>query len=289
MIIYVKLSEENMTILSSVILGIIQGLAEFLPISSSGHLVIFKTFLPGLEKLSGDMTFDILLHLGTLIAVFAVYRKTIAGMVIELFKMLAQIFSGKFKFKKANKYQLMDIFVIIATLPLILVIFVNDTIESKMTGLLPVGIMLLVTAGLLFIADHSVQGKKEIRDMTPVQALKIGLFQMIATLPGLSRSGSTIAAGINMGFTRETAVEFSFILGIPAVIGANILNVRDIVKTGIDSSLILPYIIGIVTAAVFGILAVKLVQYVTKKDRFGWFVYYCAIVGAGAVVMSFII
>ena len=125
--------------------------------------------------------------------------------------------------------------------------------------------------------------------MTPVQALKIGLFQMIATLPGLSRSGSTIAAGINMGFTRETAVEFSFILGIPAVIGANILNVRDIVKTGIDSSLILPYIIGIVTAAVFGILAVKLVQYVTKKDRFGWFVYYCAIVGAGAVVMSFII
>lgn len=277
-----------MTVLSSIILGIIQGLAEFLPISSSGHLVIFKTFLPGLEKLAGDMTFDILLHMGTLLAVFIVYRKTICGMVVEFFRMIGQIFSGKFSFEKANKYQYMDIFVIIATLPLLLVVFVDDMIESKMTGLLPVGIMLLVTAGLLFIADHSVGGKKEIRDMTPFQALKIGLFQMIATVPGLSRSGSTISAAINMGFTRETAVEFSFILGIPAVIGANILNLRDIIKTGFDASLILPYAIGIVTAAVFGILAIKLVQYVTKKDRFGWFVYYCAAVGVGTIILSFI-
>lgn len=277
-----------MTVLSSIILGIIQGLAEFLPISSSGHLVIFKTFLPGLEKLAGDMTFDILLHLGTLLAVFIVYRKTICGMVIEFFRMIGQIFSGKFSFEKANKYQYMDIFVIIATLPLLLVVFIDDMIESKMTGLLPVGIMLLVTAGLLFIADHSVGGKKEIRDMTPFQALKIGLFQMIATVPGLSRSGSTISAAINMGFTRETAVEFSFILGIPAVIGANILNLHDIIKTGFDASLILPYAIGIVTAAVFGILAIKLVQYVTKKDRFGWFVYYCAAVGVGTIILSFI-
>ncbi len=278
-----------MTILSSVILGIIQGLAEFLPISSSGHLVIFKTFLPGLEGLSSDMTFDILLHLGTLIAVVAVYRKTVAAMIVDFFKMLKQIFTGRFSFKKATKYQLMDIYVIIATLPLVLVIFVNDTIEEKMTGLLPVGIMLLVTAALLFIADHSVQGKKEIKDMTPFQAVKIGLFQMIATLPGLSRSGSTISAAVNMGFTRQTAVEFSFILGIPAVIGANILNLKDVIDTGVDKSLMLPYIIGVVTAAVFGVLAVKLVQYVTKKDRFGWFVYYCTAAGAAAIILSFIV
>lgn len=278
-----------MTILSSVILGIIQGLAEFLPISSSGHLVIFKTFLPGLEGISSDMTFDILLHLGTLIAVVAVYRKTVAAMIVDFFKMLKQIFTGRFSFKKATKYQLMDIYVIIATLPLVLVIFVNDTIEEKMTGLLPVGIMLLVTAALLFIADHSVQGKKEIKDMTPFQAVKIGLFQMIATLPGLSRSGSTISAAVNMGFTRQTAVEFSFILGIPAVIGANILNLKDVIDTGVDKSLMLPYIIGVVTAAVFGVLAVKLVQYVTKKDRFGWFVYYCTAAGAAAIILSFIV
>lgn len=277
-----------MTVLSSVILGIIQGLAEFLPISSSGHLVIFKAFLPGLEKSAGDMTFDILLHLGTLLAVFIVYRRTICGMVVEFFRMIGQIFSGKFSFKKANKYQYMDIFVIIATLPLFLVVFIEDIIESKMTGLLPVGIMLIVTAGLLFIADHSVVGKKEIRDMTPFQALKIGLFQMIATVPGLSRSGSTISAAVNMGFTRETAVEFSFILGIPAVIGANLLKLRDIIKADFDVSLLLPYAIGVVTAAVFGILAIKLVQYVTKKDRFGWFVYYCAAVGIGTIILSFI-
>lgn len=273
---------------SIIILGLIQGLAEFLPVSSSGHLVIFKTFLPSLSELEGDMTLDILLHLGTLIAVFIVYRKTIYGMITEFFKMAGGIFKGTFKLRQANKYQLMDLYVILATLPLVIVVFVNDYIEAKMTSLLPVGIMLLITAALLFIADHSVAGKKEITDMKPAHAIKIGLFQMAATVPGLSRSGSTISAAVNMGFTRETAVEFSFILGIPAVIGANILNVKDIIETGIDTSMILPYLFGIVTAALAGIAAIKLVKYITKKDKFGWFVIYCALAGITAIVLSFI-
>ena len=274
--------------LSIILLGLIQGLAEFLPISSSGHLVIFKTFLPELGELEGDMTLDILLHLGTLIAVFIVYRKTIYGMVVEFFKMIGGIFKGSFSLKKANKYQLMDLYVILATLPLVIVVFVNDYIEAKMTSLLPVGIMLLVTAALMIIADNSVPGKKEITDMKPVHALKIGLFQMVATVPGLSRSGSTISAAVNMGFTRETAVEFSFILGIPAVIGANILNVKDIIETGFDTSMLLPYIVGIATAALAGIAAIKLVKYITKKDKFGWFVIYCALAGITSIVLSFI-
>lgn len=277
-----------MLILSVLILGLIQGLAEFLPVSSSGHLVIFKNFLPGLADLEKDMTLDILLHLGTLIAVFIVYRKTIAGMICEFFKMTGQIFTGKFSFKKSNKYQLMDIYVLIATVPLIVVIFVKDAIETAMMGLLPVGIMLLVTAGLLFIADHSIEGKKTVDDMKPVHAFKIGLFQMAATVPGLSRSGSTISAAINMGFDRETAVEFSFILGIPAVIGANILNVKDMIQAGIDSSRIPIYLLGVVTAAVAGVLAIKLVKYISKKDRFGWFVIYCLLAGVTAIVLSFI-
>ncbi len=277
-----------MIYLSTLILGLIQGLAEFLPISSSGHLVIFKTFLPNLGELEGDMTLDILLHLGTLIAVFVVYRKTIGNMIVEFFRMISDIFKGKFKFSKANKYQLMVIYVIIATLPLLAVVFVNDRIEASMTNLLSVGIMLFVTAGLLFIADHSVCGTKEIKDMKPHQALKIGLFQMIATIPGLSRSGSTISAAINMGFTRQTAVEFSFILGIPAVIGANILNVKDIVETGINKDLIGPYILGITVAVFAGIAAMKMVQYITKKDKFGWFTVYCTVAGATAIILNFI-
>lgn len=182
----------------------------------------------------------------------------------------------------------MDIYVLIATVPLIVVIFVKDAIETAMMGLLPVGIMLLVTAGLLFIADHSIEGKKTVDDMKPVHAFKIGLFQMAATVPGLSRSGSTISAAINMGFDRETAVEFSFILGIPAVIGANILNVKDMIQAGIDSSRIPIYLLGVVTAAVAGVLAIKLVKYISKKDRFGWFVIYCLLAGVTAIVLSFI-
>ena len=271
--------------LSVIILGLVQGLAEFLPISSSGHLVIFQSFLPGLDQISKDMTLDVLLHLGTLIAVFVVYRKTIWNMIIEFFRMIGQIFSGKFKFRKANKYQLMCIFVIVATLPLFLVVFVSDFIESKMRNLLVVGIMLFITAALLFIADRSVKGKKQMKDMTVLHALKLGLFQMVATIPGLSRSGSTISAAINMGFDRQTAVEFSFIMAIPAVIGANILSLKDVFEQGFNTALLGPYIVGIVIAAVTGIAAINLVKYISRKDKFGWFSIYCIIAGIVSIVL----
>ena len=275
--------------LSVIILGLVQGLAEFLPISSSGHLVIFQSFLPGLDQIGKDMTLDVLLHLGTLIAVFVVYRKTIWNMIIEFFRMIGQIFSGKFKFRKANKYQLMCIFVIVATLPLFLVVFVSDFIESKMRNLLVVGIMLFITAALLFIADRSVKGKKQMKDMTVLHALKLGLFQMVATIPGLSRSGSTISAAINMGFDRQTAVEFSFIMAIPAVIGANILSLKDVFEQGFNTALIGPYIVGIVIAAVTGIAAINLVKYISRKDKFGWFSIYCIIAGIVSIVLYFVL
>ena len=275
--------------LSVIILGLVQGLAEFLPISSSGHLVIFQSFLPGLDQISKDMTLDVLLHLGTLIAVFVVYRKTIWNMIIEFFRMIGQIFSGKFKFRKANKYQLMCIFVIVATLPLFLVVFVSDFIESKMRNLLVVGIMLFITAALLFIADRSVKGKKQMKDMTVLHALKLGLFQMVATIPGLSRSGSTISAAINMGFDRQTAVEFSFIMAIPAVIGANILSLKDVFEQGFNTALFGPYIVGIVIAAVTGIAAINLVKYISRKDKFGWFSIYCIIAGIVSIVLYFVL
>jgi undecaprenyl-diphosphatase len=275
--------------LSVIILGLVQGLAEFLPISSSGHLVIFQSFLPGLDQISKDMTLDVLLHLGTLIAVFVVYRKTIWNMIIEFFRMIGQIFSGKFKFRKANKYQLMCIFVIVATLPLFLVVFVSDFIESKMRNLLVVGIMLFITAALLFIADRSVKGKKQMKDMTVLHALKLGLFQMVATIPGLSRSGSTISAAINMGFDRQTAVEFSFIMAIPAVIGANILSLKDVFEQGFNTALLGPYIVGIVIAAVTGIAAINLVKYISRKDKFGWFSIYCIIAGIVSIVLYFVL
>ncbi len=275
--------------LSVIILGLVQGLAEFLPISSSGHLVIFQSFLPGLDQIGKDMTLDVLLHLGTLIAVFVVYRKTIWNMIIEFFRMIGQIFSGKFKFRKANKYQLMCIFVIVATLPLFLEVFVSDFIESKMRNLLVVGIMLFITAALLFIADRSVKGKKQMKDMTVLHALKLGLFQMVATIPGLSRSGSTISAAINMGFDRQTAVEFSFIMAIPAVIGANILSLKDVFEQGFNTALIGPYIVGIVIAAITGIAAIKLVKYISRKDKFGWFSIYCIIAGIVSIVLYFVL
>lgn len=276
-----------MIYLSLIMLGVIQGLAEFLPISSSGHLAIFKNLLPGLEAYTEDITLDILLHLGTLIAVFIVYRQTIWKMITGFFSMIAGISKGTFRLRKASRYQLMCLYVLLASVPLIIAAALKDLIAS-ITSLLVVGLMLLLTAGLLVIADLSVKGDKDILKMKPAHAFKIGLFQLFATLPGVSRSGSTIAAAVNMGFTRETAVEFSFILGIPAVIGANVLNIGDVIAKGVSNNMIIPYLLATAAAAVSGILAIKLVKYVTNKDKFGWFAIYCAAAGVFAIILSFI-
>lgn len=274
-----------MSYLQAILLGLVQGVAEFLPISSSGHLAILHHLMPSASAAMENITFDVLLHLGTLLAVILVFRKTIYHMIVEFFRMLSGILGGTFLFRKANKYQIMGLYVIVTTAVLIPFALVQDTIAAVGERLWIVGVLLLFTAFLLFVADHSVLGKKQMKDMTLTQAIKMGLFQGLATLPGISRSGATIAAGINMGFERSTMVEFSFMMSIPAVLGAVVLDFGEMLD-GFQSADMGPYIVGMLVAAAVGVASIKLLSLVAKRNKFGWFMWYCLAMGIFAIVLD---
>ena len=245
-----------MNIFLAIFYGIIQGVAEFLPISSSAHLAIAQNLF-GMDNLEAThFTFDILLHLGTLIAVFIVYYKDIFELVPAIFSMFGKVFKGKFKLSEYTESERFVIFVIIATLPLVAAVFVKDYIEILGSYTKIIGGILLLNGLVLFISDKLERGTVNLENAKPKNALFVGLCQMCAIIPGLSRSGSTITGGLLMGFKREFAVKFSFILSIPAIIGANLLSIADIFENPIPSTDIVPYIAGTITAAVVGILAI---------------------------------
>lgn len=277
-----------MEYIKSIILGIVQGLTEFLPVSSTGHLTIFQQFF----NLGGSEIplCDVCLHLGTLVAVFIAFRKTIYNLIIDFFKMLGSIFTGKYSYKNSPPYQKMIVLLIAALIPLFFILPLKDTVESLFKNVKFVGAFLIVTAVILYIGDRAVKGKKTMENATIKDSLTVGIFQAVAVLPGLSRSGSTITGGLLSGFSREFAVEFSFILSIPAILGAAILSIKDVVSDGtVDKLILLPYIAGAVVAAVAGFFAIKLITYLVKKDKFGYFVYYCAAVGVITIIAAFIL
>ncbi len=276
-----------MSYLQAILLGLVQGIAEFLPISSSGHLAILHTLMPSTAAAVSDVTFDILLHLGTLVAVCVVFYKTIWSMLREFYRMCAGILGGTFMWRKANKYQIMAVYTIVTTVLLIPFALMQNSLAGIGESLWMVGVALLFTAFFLFVADHSVVGNKQMKDMTLMQAIKMGLFQGVATIPGISRSGITISMGINMGFDRSTMVEFSFMMSIPAVLGAVVMDLGEM-AAGFTAANIGPYIVGTLVAAAVGVASIKLLSYVAKKNKFGWFMWYCAAVGVFAIVLDFI-
>ncbi len=275
-----------MNIFLAILYGIIQGIAEFLPISSSAHLAIAQNMF-GMENLEASyFTFDILLHFGTLVAVFIVYYKDIFALVPAVFTMLGKVFKGKFKLSEYTENERFVIFVIIATLPLFVGVLFKDYVEALSNYTKVIGGILLFNGLVLFISDKLEKGTISLDNTKPRHALFIGLCQMCALVPGLSRSGSTITGGLFMGFKRELAVKFSFIMSIPAILGANVLSLADIAENPIAKTDIVPYIAGTIAAAVVGILAMKLLIYISKKSNFRMFSYYCWVVGLLAIIFG---
>ena len=266
-----------MDIISVIIQGIIQGLTEFLPISSSGHLSVAQHFMNVGEE---SLLISIVLHLGTLLAVFIAFRKRIIGIIKEFFLAIGDIFTGKFKWSKMNDDRRMMVMIIIATLILVPVYFFKDFFTS-MEGdgdIIFEGCAFLFTALLLILSDACVKGLKTGKDIKLKDAIIIGLFQCVALFPGVSRSGSTTTAGLFCGLTRETAVSFSFILGIPAILGGSLLEIKEVIETGAEID-ILPLVIGFAVAAVVGLLAIKLVKVIINHDKFKIFGIYALILG----------
>ena len=276
-----------MTFSSSFLLGLVQGIAEFLPISSSGHLAIAQNLLGMSDAGTVPEFFDVLLHLGTLVAVFVAYWADIKDMVLEFFRGAGDLIHHSTPNPVPPARRLI-LLIILGTLPLFVVLPVKDAVQGLSNSMAFIGAALIVTGVLLFVSDRVKKGRKNERTATWLDVLIVGIGQAIATMPGISRSGMTITTGCFVGFERKFAVRFSFLLSIPAVLGANILSLADAAKAGINWAEVPVYLVGVVTAAVVGYLCIRLLRFIADRGKFGAFAYYCWAVGVLTLVLNVI-
>ena len=274
-----------MTYLSAILLGLVQGIAEFLPISSSGHLAIAQNLLGMNEAGSVPEFFDVLLHLGTLVAVFVAYWTDIRDMVREFFRGTNDLIHHSTPVPVPPARRLIFL-IVIATLPLVVVLPIRDAVQGLSDNMAFIGAALIVTGFLLFATDMRRKGKKTAKSATWLDAVIVGVGQAIATLPGISRSGMTITAGCFVGLERRFAVRFSFLLSIPAILGANILSIGDAVEAGICWAEVPMYLVGVIVAAVSGYLCIRMLKMIAEKGKFGAFAYYCWAVGVLTLVLN---
>jgi undecaprenyl-diphosphatase len=261
--------------------AVIQGFTEFLPVSSSGHLSVAQHFMNVEEE---GLTVSIFLHLGTLFAILIAFREAVWGMLREFFLTIADIFTFRFTFKEMNGDRKMLFLVTLATVMLIPAALLKDFFTAPMNDgdIIFEGAAFIFTAILLFMADSCVKGIKSPAEMQAKDALTIGFFQIIALFPGVSRSGSTISAGLFCGLSRKTAVTFSFMLGIPAIAGASLLEIRELVQTGSESAGNINWLIlgiGMLVSMIVGLFAIKLVKLLIKKEKFKIFAIYVLTLG----------
>ena len=276
-----------MTYLMSAVLGFLQGVAEFLPISSSGHLSLFQHFF-GMEE--PDSLFNILLHFATLIAVCVYYFQDVVEMIVEFFRGVAALFSRTPSRGNPPEGRRLVLLVIVGTLPLFVVLPVESKIEMLGGSPVFVSCALLVTGCILFLSDRYGGGRKTAKNATIKDALLVGLAQGVATIPGLSRSGCTISAGMAMGFQRKFAVRYSFLLSLPAVFGATLLKVIKTVKAAqpLAEGILPKYLLGMAVAGVVGYFSIRLVDLLASKGKFGAFAWYCWGAGLLFLVLSLV-
>jgi undecaprenyl-diphosphatase len=290
-----------MSLLQAILMGVLQGITEFLPVSSSGHLAIFKELFN--IDLETGILFDILLHLGTLAAVLAAYFKDIKKLVTGFMILIDCVINLKIfianKIHKEdypyrpivrNAYRKFVMLVIVSTIPTGIIGYAAKDLIETVSGILIVpGVCLIITGILLYIADKFNEGTKTPRHVSYNNAFIIGICQGIATLPGISRSGTTITACLVSGFDRKFAVKYSFIMSIPAILGAAILELNDIGKLTLSTGEIFNYSVGTLVSAVVGYISIKTMLVVVRKKKFKGFAIYCLLAGITACVGYFFI
>nr|WP_325212162.1 undecaprenyl-diphosphate phosphatase [uncultured Oscillibacter sp.] len=275
-----------LTLLSSILLGVVQGVTEFLPVSSSGHLAIAEHLLNVSGAAEVPPFFDVLLHLGTLFAVFIAYWEDIRDMVLEFFCGVSDLVRGTTP-SRVPPARRMILLIIVGTLPLFAVLPVKDAIEALGDNMYFVAFALLGTGCLLFASDHVRRGRKTEKTATMLDALLVGVGQALATCPGISRSGTTITAGCFVGFDRKFAVRYSFLMSIPAILGANILSLKDALETQVLWEEVPIYLVGVAVSALVGYLCIRLIKLVADKGKFGFFAYYCWLAGIVTLALIF--
>lgn len=270
-----------MTILEAVLQGILQGLTEFLPVSSSGHLSLFQHFF-GLDG-ENAVTMTIILHLGTLVAVFVAFWGKIKALIIEAFRMLRDIFTGRFRWKEMNPERRMIIMIIVSILPLFVFYIFKDFFDmlASDSDIMVEGFAFLYTSALLFLSTKCGKGTKAAGETTVPKALTIGVFQGIALVPGISRSGSTICSALFTGMKREDAVEYSFILGIPVILAGAVVKLFDLTDSASAelAANIVPLAVSFVVSAIAGYFAIRLIKAMVVNDKFRIFAWYTLVLG----------
>ena len=265
-----------MDIIQGIIIGIVQGLTEFLPVSSSAHLVFIQKIL-GVQS---SLAFDTFLHLGTLIAVMWFFRYDIYKMLLSWVSNLQDILQGRFRegFYE-DPYKRLAWYVILATIPVAMVrVLFEDSVDALFSGALYVpAFFLFVTGTILYLSQRMTSGEINYNTITKKEALFMGLGQACAILPGLSRSGTTIAAGLTIGLNKEFAAKFSFILSIPAILGAFVLQLKDI-GSAMDANF-LPVFLGFIASIIAGYMAIKWMLDLIQNKSLDIFAYYCWLMG----------
>ena len=266
-----------MSWIQALILGLIQGLTEYLPVSSSGHLAIGQALF-GLENGESNLAFTVLLHVATVLSTVVILWSEIVWLFKDLFK---------FKWNEGTKY---IVNILISMIPVAIVgFFFKDKIEEVFgSGLLIVGIMLLVTAALLTFSYFAKPRQKE--NISPIHAFVIGIAQACAVMPGLSRSGSTIATGLLLGNKKEKLAQFSFLMVIPPILGEALLDIKDMFEVGFGEAMggLSPVaaIVGFLAAFISGCIACKWMINLVKKGKLVWFAVYCVIIGVVAIIFA---
>lgn len=277
-----------MDLLQAILIGVVQGLTEFLPVSSSAHLIFTQQFM-GLGIDQANLAFDTLLHLGTLIAVVSYFFKDIIEMIKAFFSSILDIFNRRFKQGyQTNQYKKLAWFVLIGSVPAgIIGIAFKDIFEGMFQSVTIPAFFLLITGILLYVSQRVNVGSRDINQMGIKDTILIGIGQAIAILPGISRSGATISSGLILGLEKEFAAKFSFILAIPAIMGATLVQIKDI-GVGLGANM-LPYIFGFLAALISGYLAISLLLKLVKERNLDIFAYYCWIIGGIILIYSFLL
>ncbi|MCK4507036.1 MAG: undecaprenyl-diphosphatase UppP [Desulfuromonadales bacterium] len=260
-----------MTFLDAILLGILQGATEFLPVSSSGHLVLAQHLLGDFEQ--SGVLFDVLLHVGSMVAVFLYFRRDLIGLISSLWR----------RDEAAVQQRFMVKLLIAGSVPTAIIgLLFKDFFIGLFERPALVCVMLLVTGSLLWFAERLRKREQSRKEMSFMDAIVVGTVQGCAIIPGISRAGSTIAALLLRGVDGETAARFSFLLALPAVFGAALLSVKDLDAVATDA--ILPYIAGTIAALITGLFCIHLLMGIIKRRRLHWFAFYCWFVGGVGLV-----
>ena len=272
-----------MSYFEAIILGLVQGLAEFLPISSSGHLALLQQAF-GIHE-DKVLLFAVLLHVGTLISVLIVYWKDIWELIVELCLTIRDLCTGKGLRLAERPIRKLGVMIIVATIPTAIIGLVfSDFFDSLYNSVIPIGVGLIITGFLLIFAEKKGEGNRGIQQMNFRNAIFIGLVQGVAICPGISRSGSTLFGSLICNLDRKFAVKFVFLISIPSILGSAVLEAPAALEAGVTAAEVGPVLVGMLVAAVSGLVAIKTMIKIVSDKKLSYFSYYVWVLGLFVVL-----